>query len=209
MLLRSPALSEVEETVRFTDISLNTEPRIISALSAASVAQKHTHQIVLMAELGDLREGLLAQDLITVARYCQTLPGIELVGIGTNLACFGGVKPALENMDELSWLAREIEARLDCQLQIISGGNSANFDWLDSEKELGRVNNLRLGEAIYLGCETLNRTPIDGLRNDVFTLVAEVIESKIKPSVPSGEIGLDALVKCRYFSREGIFSAAY
>ena len=36
---------------------------------------------------------------------------------------------------------------------------------------------------------------VDNLRKDVFTLQAEVIESKVKPSHPQGEIGVDAFGK--------------
>ncbi len=213
VLLRSPAPSQVDDTVRYADISLNTEPEILMQLSRAAVAQGRQHKVILMAELGDLREGIMATDLCEVAAICRNLANLELIGIGTNLACFGGVRPALNNMDELSWLAREVEASLGCQLQIISGGNSANFDWLTAEArsdidparqcQLNRVNNLRLGEAIYLGCETLHRTPLDGLRQDAFTLVAEVIESKTKPSVPKGDIGLDAFGKIPVFESRG------
>jgi len=211
MLLRSPAPSQVDDTVRYADISLNTELEILTQLSRAAVAQGRQHKVILMAELGDLREGILTQDLCEIARQCHTLDSIELLGIGTNLACFGGVRPALENMDELSWLAREVEASLGCQLQVVTGGNSANFNWLDDQanpatdplSKKSRINNLRLGEAIYLGCETLNRTPLDNLRQDAFTLVTEVIESKVKPSVPRGDIGLDAFGKIPVFEPRG------
>ena len=87
-------------------------------------------------------------------------------------------------MNCLSSLAEEIEQKFKLKLAIISGGNSANYNWFKSAEDVGRINNLRLGESIYLGCETLHRHPIPGLFTDVFKMVAEVIESKIKPSLP-------------------------
>ncbi len=111
-----------------------------------------------------------------------------LKGIGTNLACRCGVSPDAKNMAELSALADSIEATFDTPLSIISGGNSANLQWALSGTDTGRINNLRLGEAILLGCEPLHRQPIDGLHTDAITLIAEVIESKVKPSQPWGEM---------------------
>jgi len=49
-----------------------------------------------------------------------------------------------------------------------------------------------LGESILLGCETIGRKVIPGLHTDAFQLIAEVIESKKKASVPLGEICQDA-----------------
>lgn len=92
----------------------------------------------------------------------------------------------------LSELADSIEATLGLSIDIVSGGNSANLEWALSGAEIGRINDLRLGEAILLGCETLHRQPIDGLHTDAITLCAEVIEAKVKPSKPSGIIAQTA-----------------
>ena len=91
-------------------------------------------------------------------------------------------------MGALSALADRVEAELDVKLVLISGGNSANLDWALSKSATGRINHLRLGEAILLGCEPLHREPVDGLHTDAITLVAEVIESKTKPSLPWGTL---------------------
>ena len=106
-------------------------------------------------------------------------------------------------MGRLSSLAGDIEERFGLTLEFISGGNSANYNWFVSTEDVGRINNLRLGESIYLGCETLDRTPIPGLCTDAFTLIAEVIESKIKPSVPYGEVGQDAFGNIPEFQDRG------
>ena len=104
-----------------------------------------------------------------------------------------GVSPDAANMGELSALAGSIEDRFGLTIGTVSGGNSANLDWaLGDAVTPGRVNDLRLGESILLGCEPLHRRPIEGLHTDAFTLVAEVIESKRKPSQPQGEIGQTA-----------------
>lgn len=188
MLIRSPMLSQVDRVVRNADISFNTELSVVRRLSAAAEEAERSHGIVLMVELGDLREGILPEDLVSTAREVMRLPNLELTGIGTNLACHSGMTPDADNMGALSALADRVEAELDVKLVLISGGNSANLDWALSKSATGRINHLRLGEAILLGCEPLHREPVDGLHTDAITLVAEVIESKTKPSLPWGTL---------------------
>lgn len=189
LLIRSPMCSQVARVVATVDSSLNSELAVIAALSAEAVAQGRRHGVVLMVELGDLREGILPDDLESAAAATMALPGVELRGIGTNLACQSGVVPDERNMAELTALATSLEDRLGCQLEIVSGGNSANLGWALSGADVGRVNHLRIGEAILLGCDPLDRSPIEGLHTDAFTLVAEVIESKAKPSKAWGSLG--------------------
>lgn len=131
-------------------------------------------------------------DLENTVRQVLALPGVKLKGIGANLACHNGVSPSADNMAELSLLANDIEHTFGISLEIISGGNSANINWALSGADLGRINNLRLGESILFGREALYRQPIDSLHTDAITLIAEVIESKIKPSLPWGEIAQTA-----------------
>jgi predicted amino acid racemase len=204
VLLRTPAPSQAELTVRHADISLNTELSVIERLSRFAVEANMTHKIILMVELGDLREGILPAALEETVERVLGLRGIVLAGIGTNLACFGGIKPDEENLDLLSMLAGDIEDRFDMTLQYVSGGNSANHDWLMSTTDVGKINNLRLGEAVFLGCETLHRKKIPGLFTDAFRLCTEVIESKVKPSKPYGETCQDAFGNVPEFSDRGL-----
>lgn len=187
-LIRSPMLSQVGRVVANADVSMNTEPTVIDALSGAAVAQERRHGVILMVELGDLREGILPADLAAVARRTVTLPGLELVGIGTNLACLSGVVPDSANMSRLSSLADALTLDLGRELAVVSGGNSANLDWAHGSAGVGRIDDLRLGESILLGREPLRRDPIDGLRLDAFTLVGEVIEAKAKDRRPTGTV---------------------
>ena len=194
-LIRSPMLGQAGEVVRHADVSFNTEVDVISALSSAAKEAGKTHAIVLMVELGDLREGVMPGDLENTVRETLRFPNIALKGIGTNLACRSGVVPDAKNMAELSALADSIEATFGLRLDIISGGNSGSLQWALGGADTGRINNLRLGESILLGREPLRRQPIDGLHTDAITLVAEVIELKAKPSQPWGTIEQTAFGK--------------
>ena len=191
-LIRSPMMSQVERVVTHADVSFNTELDVIRKLSDAAHGAGRTHGIVLMIELGDLREGIMPGDLLNTVRETLHCRNIVLKGIGTNLACRSGVAPDAGNMAELSTLAESIDATFGLTLGIVSGGNSGNLQWAFSEAVTGRINDLRLGESILLGREPLHRQPIDGLHTDAITLVAEVIESKDKPSQPRGDIGQTA-----------------
>jgi predicted amino acid racemase len=187
-LLRSPMISQAALVVQHADTSLNTELDVISELSKAAQAIGRTHGVLLMVELGDLREGIMPADLADVVRQTLRFPNISLKGIGTNLACRSGVAPDAANMAELSILADAIDATFGPVLTVVSGGNSSNLNWVFDGADTGRINNLRLGEAILLGCEPLHRQPIKSLYTDAITLIAEVIEAKVKPSQPWGEI---------------------
>lgn len=187
-LLRSPMASQVDRVVRHADTSLATEPATLALLSAAAQAQGRVHGVVLMVELGDLREGVMPGDLPGLVDVAERLPNIVLRGIGTNLACRSGVVPDDVNMGQLSQLAAAVEEDIGRPLELVSGGNSAALEWALGGTDIGRVTDLRLGEAILLGRETLHRRPIPGLHTDAFTIVAEVIESRPKPSLPWGRI---------------------
>jgi predicted amino acid racemase len=187
-LIRSPMLSQSKRVVRHADVSCNTEIEVIKKLSFEAHRAGRTHGVIIMVELGDLREGIMPDDLLNFVREMLGLPNISFKGIGTNLACRSGASPDGKNMAMLSELADSTEATLGLAVEVVSGGNSANLEWALSGSEIGRINDLRLGEAILLGCETLHRRPIDGLHTDAITLCAEVIEAKLKPSMPSGTI---------------------
>jgi len=207
LLLRT-IYSQANDVVNYTDISLNSELSVIKELSKFAVKQDTIHKIILMVELGDLREGIMPSDLEKTVKEVIKLKGIRLVGIGTNLACFGGIKPDNEKMEHLSSIAKNIEDKFKLKLKFISGGNSANYNWFMTTKDVGRINNLRLGESIFLGCETLERRTINGLFTDAFTLIAEVIESKIKPSLPYGDICQNAFGNIPKFSDLGLMRRA-
>lgn len=191
-LIRSPMISQVDRIVRHADVSFNTEPAVITRLAGAALASRRAHGIVLMVELGDLREGIMPSDVVDVVRHTLGFPNLELKGLGTNLACQSGVVPGVDNMAELSSLATSIEAAFGLELDIVSGGNSGNLHWALSGADTGRIDDLRLGESILLGREPLHRRRLEGLYTDAVTLVAEVIEAKDKPSQPWGELGQTA-----------------
>jgi predicted amino acid racemase len=189
LLLRSPMTSQIDRVVRAGTMSVNTETEVLSALATAARVSGRVHDVMLMVELGDLREGVMPAQLTQTVRHVLSLPTLRLRGLGTNLACRSGIEPSVENMGDLSAIVDSVESTFGMEIEIVSGGNSANLDWALGPSAPGRINNLRLGESVLLGREPLHRRSIPGLHTDSFTLVAEVIESKRKPTEPWGRSG--------------------
>jgi len=180
-LIRTPMLSQVDQVVQSCEASYNTEILVISALAAAAIRNGTVHSIVLMVEMGDQRDGILPKNLADIAQQVMQMPGVALKGIGANFACLNGRAPTASQMSALCNLANEIEGVCGPFLKIVSGGNSASLPWALGEHATGRVNDLRLGEAILLGVEPVSGDQIGGMYTDAFTLVAEVIETDAKP----------------------------
>jgi ornithine racemase len=191
-LLRIPPLSAADDIVTSVNMSLNSELPVIQALSEAAFRRGLVHHIMIMVDLGDLREGVWPDDLLPMVREVVELPGIRIAGLGTNLSCYGGVVPSEKNMNQLVEYARRIETGFGIKLRYISGGNSSSLNLIASGKMPRAVNHIRLGEGILLGRETVHRAAWPGTFQDAFLLYAEIIELKEKPSVPIGETGEDA-----------------
>ncbi|KQR16790.1 alanine/ornithine racemase family PLP-dependent enzyme [Cellulomonas sp. Leaf334] len=185
-LIRSPMISQAAQVVRTASASLNTGPTVIAALDDAATQAGLRHDVILMVELGDLREGIAVDDVAAAVQVVLGSRSLRLLGLGANLACQNGVVPDDTNMAVLHRIVEATEARHHLTLDVVSAGNSATLDWALTTTRLGRTNELRLGESILLGTEPLRRTPVAGLSTDAFTLVGEVIEVAEKPARPWG-----------------------
>ncbi len=195
VLLRLPQKDEVEEVVKHADISFNSEIPTLRLLSAEAVKQDKIHKVVLMIDLGDLREGIFYQDkdLIKAAvEEALRLPNIQLTGLGVNLTCYGAIIPKHDNLSLLVEIAEDLRSKYKIDLPMISGGNSSSLYLIWKGDLPEGINNLRLGEAFILGNDTAYGGRIAGTCGDAVTLEAQIIELKTKPSLPIGEVGMDA-----------------
>jgi ornithine racemase len=204
MLLRIPMLSEAPEIVGIADYSLVSEIATAEALSNAAVAEGIIHSIILMVDMGDLREGVTPQKILPLVQQILLLPGIRLHGLGANFACYGGLIPTPEVLNGLLAVATKIRTSFSVVLPVVSGGNSANIELLRTGEIPFGITQLRIGEAILLGRETIERRTIPGAYQDAFTLYTEIVEVQEKPSVPPGETGQDAFGHRPTFIDRGI-----
>ncbi len=203
MLLRIPDPTRVKEVVDCADYSLNSSVETIKLLSKAALARQVTHKVILMVDLGDLREGVWPDQVEAVIDAVLRLPNIELAGLGCNLACYGGVIPTTDKMETLLRLRDAQKARTGLPLSLVSGGNSANLPLLASGGMPAGINLLRIGETIQLGRNVLDRSIFPGTRQDTYRVVARVIELQNKPSIPIGERGQDAFGGVPQFTDRG------
>lgn len=195
MLVRIPMLSEVKNLVKYIDISLNSELSVLEAIHAECLAQNKTHGVVLMADLGDLREGFWDKaELIKVAQNVEeNMPSLTLMGVGINLGCYGSIKPTVEKMNELCEIAEEVETLIGRPLEIISGGATSSYPLVLDGTMPKKINHLRIGEGIILNYDLPDLWGLDlkELHQDIFTFKAELVEIKDKPTHPVGEIFID------------------
>lgn len=193
LLLRIPSRSNVERVVELAAVSCNSDLGVVEALAAAARARGLRHRVILMVDLGDLREGVWPDRVGDAARRVAGIEGVDLAGLGANLACFGGVVPTVENMTRLVGLVEQVEAERGRRLERISAGSSSALRLVAAGQMPARVDHLRIGEAILLGRETSERAPWPGTFQDAVVLHGEVLELARKPSAPVGPRGQDAM----------------
>ncbi|MEG1710865.1 MAG: alanine/ornithine racemase family PLP-dependent enzyme [Clostridia bacterium] len=211
LLIRLPSISEAKETVEVADISLNSEIATLKALNDESVKLGKKHSVVLMIDIGDLREGIFYKDTAAINEaiaYIINSKGLNLYGIGANLTCYGSIIPTVETMTKLVDEKKRIEKAFNIKIGILSGGNSSAIPMLFKGEMPEDVNNFRFGESLIRGVETVDGNKIDGAFDDVVTLTAEVIELKEKPSMPEGKRGKNAFGEVIEYVDEGIMKRA-
>ncbi|WP_168198379.1 alanine racemase [Crassaminicella thermophila] len=207
MLIRIPMLSEIEELVKYVDISLNSELETLNRIEQVCKYRGRKHGVVLMFDLGDLREGVFdEEEFIELALYVEkALKNVDLLGIGTNLGCYGSIKPTQKNLGRLCSIAEEIEKRINRKLEIISGGATSSIPLLIDGKMPTKINNLRIGEGILLAKDLHDfwKYDMSHMHQDAFVLKAQVVEIKDKPTYPIGEIFIDAFGGCPSYEDKG------
>ena len=209
LLIRIPGLTELPDVVALCETSLQSEWPTLLALEEECLRQNKTHRVIVMTDLGDLREGFWdKKELVDVCeRVERDLPHVHLAGIGVNLTCYGSTKPTPEKMNELVGLARQVEQRIGRKLEIVSGGATSSFTLVHWGTMPAGVNHLRIGEAILLGKDLQvdwGIRDMDYLRMDALTLRAEVVEVKDKPTYPIGEFAIDAFGRKPVYEDRGI-----
>jgi ornithine racemase len=187
--IKPPAKRNIPGVVKYADISMNTEIRTIQLLSEEAKKQGKTHKIIIMIELGELREGVMGDDFMEFYQKVFNIENIEVVGIGTNLSCLYGVLPNHDKLIQMSLYEQLIEARFNKQISYVSGGSSVTIPLIFNKLLPKGVNHFRVGETLFLGTDVYNNSPLKGMKTDVFMLYAEIIELTQKPVVPIGEFG--------------------
>ena len=188
MLIRIPMLSEIEKACLLCDYILVSEPKVVEEISKVCSETGKVQRLIYMVDMGDRREGVLFERAYEEILSVSKLKKVDIIGVGTNLGCFGGVVPDEENLGNLVKLAERLR-RSGLNLKVVSGGMTSAIPLLENGRVPNGVNQYRIGEAIMLGTDATNSREMDYLNQDTFTLEAEIIEVKEKPPKPSGKIG--------------------
>lgn len=211
LLLRLPMACEIQEVITYADVSFNSELATLQLLQDEAKKQGKTHKVVLMIDLGDLREGLFFQDEEKIEETVSDIlkmDSLELLGVGVNLTCYGAIIPSADNLSQLAEWANRIESKFGITLQMVSGGNSSSIYLIEKGELPEKINNLRLGEAFLLGNDTAYGAKLPGTTDDALILEAQVIELQEKPSLPIGEVGVDAFGQKPEYEDRGIIKRA-
>lgn len=186
--IKPPAKRSIPKIVKYADVSMNTELSTLKLLSDESIKQGKIHKVIIMVEMGDLREGVMGDHLIQLYQEVFELPGIKIVGLGTNLNCLHGVMPSTDKLIQLCLYKQIIELRFNQKIPWISGGTSVTIPLLMNKQLPAGINHFRIGESLYFGSDLFTGETIPGMRNDVFELFTEIIEINEKPLLPIGDM---------------------
>lgn len=186
--IKPPSKRNLADMVKYADVSLNSELNTIRWISEEAVRQEKLHKIIIMVETGDLREGVMGDHLLDFYSQVFELPGLEIIGLGTNLNCLNGVMPSADKLIQLSLYKQIIELKFSKKIPWVSAGTSVTIPLMLHKQLPKGINHFRVGETLYFGIDLFEEKLIDGMHGDVFELFAEIIEMQEKPLLPSGTL---------------------
>lgn len=207
--IKPPAQAYVDDVVKYADISLNSSFKTIVALDKAAKKQNKIHKIIIMIELGELREGVNRDDLSEFYEKVFNLDNIEVVGLGSNLGCMYGVEPTYDKLLQLNLYKELIETKYGSKLDLISGGSSITLPLLERGAVPKDINHFRIGESVFFGTSPLENKQFLNLCTDTFNFYAQIIELEEKGVVPDGIIGDASIGHSAEFDEEDMGKTTY
>jgi len=186
--IKPPAMAYVDDVVKYADISTNTSLKTIKALNEAAKKQGKVHKVMVMIELGELREGVNREDFAKFYQNIFNLEHIEVVGIGSNLGCMYGVEPTYDKLLQLILYKELTELKHGSELPLVSGGSSITLPLIDTGSLPKGINHFRIGEAAFFGTSPLDNSQFLDLCTDTFNFYTQIIELEEKDIVPDGII---------------------
>lgn len=187
--IKPPAHAYIDEVVKYADISLNSSFKTIQALNEAARKQNKIHKVIVMIELGELREGVNREQLTEFYEKTFNLSNIEVVGLGSNLGCMYGIEPTYDKLLQLSLYKEIIELKHGSKLELLSGGSSITLPLIERRIVPAEINHFRIGESAFFGTSPLENTKFLDLCTDTFNFYPSIIELEEKGIVPDGVIG--------------------
>lgn len=206
--IKPPAKIYTDDVIKYATISLNSSFTTIVALNEAAKKADKIHQIIIMVELGELREGVQGTELMKFYESVFELSNIEVIGIGSNLGCMYGVLPSYDKLLQLSLYKELISAKFNKKLKYVSGGTSITLPLIENQTIPKDINHFRVGEAIFFGLSPLNNKAFKGLSVDTFEFCANIIELEEKKIVPDGIMSNGNIGQYAGFDQKAVHSTA-
>lgn len=202
--IKPPAKMYADDIIKYANISLNSSYSTIVALNDAAKKVDTIHQIIIMVELGELREGVKRTELMNFYESVFQLSNIEVIGIGSNLGCMHGVEPSYDKLLQLSLYEELISAKFNKDLKYVSGGTSITLPLIENNTIPKDINHFRVGEAIFFGISPLDNKQFKELSIDTFEFYANIIELEEKKIVPDGIISHGNVGQSADFKQEDV-----
>ncbi len=207
--IKPAAAIYADEVVKYADISLNTSYETIKAINEAAIRQKKIHKIIIMIELGELREGVKRDDIIDFYQKIFNFSNIEVVGLGSNLGCMYGIKPTFDKLLQIALYKELIETKFNKKMEFVSGGSSITLPLLETNGVPHDMNHFRIGEAAFFGTSPLNNKKFDNLSTETFNFYSYIIELEEKKIVPDGIISEASVGHVADYSKKDIGETTY
>lgn len=186
--IKPPPRRSIRGVVKYADVSMNSDLETMRLISREAQRQDKVHGVIIMVEMGELREGVMGEDLVSFYEEAFDLPNIEIIGFGTNLNCLYGVMPSRDKLIQLSLYKQIVEVKFNRKIKYLSGGTSVTIPMLAKQQVPPGLNHFRVGETLYFGANLWTGKTIKGMKDDVITFKAEIIELIEKPIVPEGTL---------------------
>ena len=187
--IKPPAKQLAPSIVECADISVNTSADTIEVLNKEAKKQKKIHKVIIFIELGELREGVVRENIVEFYKRVFNLPNIEIIGIGSNLGCMYGIEPTYDKLVQLSLFKQLLEEMFERKIEYISGGSSITLPLIKKQLVPDSINHFRIGEAAFFGTSPLDDKKFDNLSTDTFNFEANILEMEEKWNVPDGVVG--------------------
>ncbi len=178
----------IRSVVKYADASMNSDLETMKMISKEAQKQGKVHEVIIMVEMGELREGVMGDKLVDFYAKVFELPNIEILGFGTNLNCLYGVMPSRDKLIQLSLYKQIVEVKFSKKIKLLSGGTSVTIPMLAKKQVPPGLNHFRVGETLYFGANLWTGKTITGMKDDVITFKSEIIELIEKPVVPEGTL---------------------
>jgi predicted amino acid racemase len=141
-----------------------------------------------MVELGELREGVLRENLEEFYEKVFELANIEVIGLGSNLGCMYGIEPTYDKLMQLTLYKMLLETKFNRKLPVISGGSSITLPLVENGRVPEGINHFRIGESAFFGTSPLDNETFKDLSSETFRFYGNIIELEEKEIVPDGVI---------------------